>query len=173
MDVEKHAAKVVSRKSSHEHVWPLLKYFTTGCQSKKGSFSRQPPLLSASLMVPCHHTCPRVSLYTLLLAHSVPVQMGEKIFLVQDKNLRALVTGRSLFRLPLSGTTFLLTSDIAVLSHSSKLLLKLFSLLLPTLIYSNPFTGIGCCTWFDLDFAADVFTSWLMWVLCCCFGGSK
>ena len=31
------------------------------------------------------------------------------LFLVQDGNLRALVTGRSLFRLPLSRTTFLLT----------------------------------------------------------------
>ena len=85
-----------------------------------------------------------------------------KFVLVQDGNLRALVTGRSLFRFPFSGTTFLLTSDTAILSHSSKLLSKLFSLLLPTLNYSNPFTGIGCCTWFDLDFAADVFTSWQM-----------
>ena len=48
--------------------------------------------------------------------------------------------GRSLYRLPLSGTTFLLTSDTAVLSHSSKLLAKLFSSLQPTLSYSNPFT---------------------------------
>ena len=38
------------------------------------------------------------------------------------------------------------TSDSAVLSHSSKRLLNHFSLLLPTLSYSNPFTGIGCCT---------------------------
>ena len=52
-------------------------------------------------MVPCRHTCRRVSLYTLLLAHSVPVQM-KKLFLVQDGSLRALVIGRSLFRLPLS-----------------------------------------------------------------------
>ena len=81
-------------------------------------------------VVPSHHTC-HVSLYTLL-AHSVSVQK-KKLFLVQDEKLRALVTGRSLFRLPLAGTTFLLTSDTAVLSHSSKLLVKLFSLLLPTL----------------------------------------
>ena len=81
-----------------------------------------------------------VSLSYALLAHSVPVQMREekKLCLVQDGNLRALVTGRSLFWLPLSGTTFLLiTSDTAVLSHSSQLLLKPFSLLLPTLSYSN------------------------------------
>ena len=33
---------------------------------------------------------------------------------------------------------------------------------------SNPITGIGCCTWFDLDyFAGDVFTSWLTCVLVC------
>ena len=61
---------------------------------------------------------------------------------MQDGNLGALVTGRSLFRLPLSGTTFLLTPDTAVLYHSSKLLLKPFSLLLPTLSYSNPFTAL-------------------------------
>ena len=79
--------------------------------------------------VPCHRTAHRVSPCTLLLAHSVPVQMKNK----KDGNLRALVAGRSLFRLLLSGTTFLLTSDTAVLSYGSKLLLKLFSLLLPTL----------------------------------------
>ena len=70
---------------------------------------------------------------------------------------------------PLSGTTFLLTSDTAVLSHSSRLLLKHFSWFLPTLSYSIPFTGIGCCIWFDLDFAADVFTGWLICCYCCCF----
>ena len=51
----------------------------------------------------------------------------KKLFNVQNGNLRALVTGRSLFRLPLSGTPFLLTSDSAVLSHSSKRLFKSFS----------------------------------------------
>ena len=104
----------------------------TGCQSKTGLFLRLPLLFSISLMVPCHHTCRRVSPHTLLLAFSIPVQM-KKLFLVQYGNVRALVTGRSLFRLPLSGTTFLLTSDTAVLSRSSKLLFKPFSLLLPTL----------------------------------------
>ena len=60
----------------------------------------------------------------------------KKLFLVQYGNVRALVTGRSLFRLPLSGTTFLLTSNTAVLSHSSKLLSNLsldFCLLLAAL----------------------------------------
>ena len=55
---------------------------------------------------------------TLLLGLSVPVQM-KNIFLVQDRNLWAFVTGHSLFRLPSSGTTFLLTSNATVLSPSS------------------------------------------------------
>ena len=78
-----------------------------------------------------------------LCGHSFSLSLF--LFLVQDGNLRALVTGRSLFRLPLSRTTFLLTSDSVVLSHSSKRLLNHFSLLLPTLSYSNPFKSIGCC----------------------------
>ena len=52
----------------------------------------------------------------------------------------------SVQKLPLSGTTFPVTSDTAVLSHGSKLLLKLLSLLLPTLSCSNPFIAIDCCT---------------------------
>ena len=88
---------------------------------------------------------PYLPLRTPLLALSIPVQI-EKHFLAQDGNSRALVTGRSLFRLPLSGTTFLLTPDTAVLSHSSKLLLKPFSSLLTTMRYSNPPTGNGLCT---------------------------
>ena len=62
-----------------------------------------------------------LSVYPLSFSQS-PFQFrwGEKqqLFLVQDGNLRALVTGRSLFRLPLSRTTFLLTSDSAVLELS-------------------------------------------------------
>ena len=45
-------------------------------------------------------------------------------------------------RLPLSGTTFLLTYDTVVISHSSKLLSKLLPLLLPFLSYSNPLKDI-------------------------------
>ena len=52
--------------------------------------------------------------------------LPKSVIQVPLRSLRALVTGHSLFRLPLSGATFLLTSDTAVLSHSSKLLLKLF-----------------------------------------------
>ena len=52
-------------------------------------------------MVPCHHTCRRVSLYTLLLTHSVPVQM-KALFLMQDGSLRVLVIRRFLLRLSLS-----------------------------------------------------------------------
>ena len=51
---------------------------------------------------------------------------GGEIFLVQHGKLRALVTRHSLFGLPLSGTTFLLTSDTAALCHSSKRVLKTF-----------------------------------------------
>ena len=51
--------------------------------------------------------------------------------------LRAFVTGRSLFRLPFSGIALCSHSDTAVFSHSSKLLLKPFSSLLPT---------CTCCT---------------------------
>ena len=76
-----------------------------------------------------------------------------------------LSSGGSLSRHPLSGTTFLLTSNASVLSHSSKLLKKTSSLLLLTLNYSNPFTGIGkysICI--DLSFllfcAADIITDW-------------
>ena len=92
-------------------------------------------------MVPCHHTCHRVFLYALCLAHSIPVQVKKRFF-VQGGNLSTLFTGHSLFRLPLSGTTFLLTPNTAVLSHSSELLLKLFSLFLPTLTLSQALDAV-------------------------------
>ena len=57
----------------------------------------------------------------------------------------------------MSGTTFLLTSDAEFLSHSSKLLSKLFSLLLPTLNYSLS-QALDAVFDFELGFAADVFT---------------
>ena len=79
---------------------------------------------------------------------SIPVQM-KKLFLVQDANLRALVTSHSLFRLPLSRTTCVLTSDTAVLPHSLKLLIKHLFLMLPTLSYYSLLTCIGCCTQFS------------------------
>ena len=64
---------------------------------------------------------------SLHLIFSVPVQMKkEKKVLEQGWNLRAFVTNRSLFSLPLSRTTFLFTSDTVVLSHNSKFLLKPF-----------------------------------------------
>ena len=44
------------------------------------------------------------------------------------------------------------------LSQFKTSLKKHFSVLQPTLSYSKPFTSIGCCTFFDLGFAADVFT---------------
>ena len=79
-------------------------------------------------MVPCHHTCHHVSVYTPSQALHSSSDEKENNSFVQDENLRFLVTSHSLFRLPLSRTTFLLTSNTAVLSHSSKLLLKPFPL---------------------------------------------
>ena len=72
-----------------------------------------------------------------------------------------------LFRLPLSGTTFLLTSDTTVLSHRSKLLLKHFSLLLPTLSYStNPLACIECCTFFIVVVVVDDDVCFLVCLVC-------
>ena len=115
----------------------MLHHFSksfTGSQSKKGYFSRKPPLPFVSLMVPCHHICHPVSLCTLHLVHSVPVPM-KKLFPVQNGNSRALVTGRSLFRCLLSGTVFIPTSDTVAPSHSSKLPLRPSSSLLPSPSY--------------------------------------
>ena len=50
-------------------------------------------------------------------------------------NSRALVTGRSLFRRPLSGTVFLPTSDTVAPSHSSKFPLRHSSSILPSPSY--------------------------------------
>ena len=77
----------------------------------------------------------------------------KKLFPVQDGNSRALVTGHSLFRRPLSGTTFLPISITAVPSHSSKLLFKPSSSVLPSLSYLDPvedvffvcFVFMDCC----------------------------
>ena len=107
----------------------MLHHFSkrfTGSQSKQGYFSRQSLLPFVSLMVTCHHICHPVSLCTPHLALSVPVQM-KKLFSVQNGNSRALVTNRSMFRCPLSGTVFLRAPP----SHSSKLLLRPSSSLQP------------------------------------------
>ena len=107
----------------------------------------------ASIILKIERFASIVSVIMSLCIHSfshTPFHSDEKnLFLVQDGNKG--FGYHSLFRLPLSGTIFLLTSGTAVLSHSSKLL----CLLLPTLSY---FYSIGCCTSFDLDFVADVFT---------------
>ena len=96
-----------------------------------------------------------MSLWIHFVTLSVPVQMKKNLSCARWK-LKGFSYWSFSVRLPLSGTTFLLTSNTAILSHSSKLLLKPFSLLQPTLSYSNPFTGIGCCTWF------------LSFFFCCC-----
>ena len=124
--------------------------------SKTGLFLWQPLLFSFFLFF--FNVPVTMSEYTPRTLHSS--SDGKKLFPVQDGNLWA--TGCSLFRLPLSGTTFLLTSDTAVLSHSSKPFSKLFPLLLPTLKYSNPFTGTG---YFWSWFSANIFIDW------CVYGG--
>ena len=37
-------------------------------------------------------------------------------------------------------------------------------------LYNCPFTCTRCCTWFELHFAADLFTGWLVWVCVCVLG---
>ena len=90
---------------------------------KEGIIFKKPPLVSVSLMVPSHNTCHHVSMYTFL-ALSVPAQIKNFfLFFFSSSFLKSCARwkrkgfGRSLFRLPLSGTTFLLTSDTAVLSQ--------------------------------------------------------
>ena len=89
---------------------------------------------------------------------SVPIlvrrrKKNKKLFSVQNGISMALVTGRSLFRRPLSGTTFLPTSDTAVPSYSLKLLLKHSSSLLPSL---------SC-----LDLLEDSYFCWFVFRECC------
>ena len=80
--------------------------------------------------------CSRFVLFSIIKITASPV-FGSCIFRFVCRLffIHAAVTHLSLF-----------LSLLLVLSHSSKLLLKPFSLLLPTLSYSNPFTGIASCT---------------------------
>ena len=111
-NVQNHAAKVVSRKNRHERTRPLLKAlhwlpFKERINLNIATFTFRffdcavPPYGVSSCLCP---------VYT-----SARTLFRWKVFLVQNGNLRALVTGRSRFRLPLSGRTFLLISDTAVL----------------------------------------------------------
>ena len=59
-NIQNHAAKVIFAKADISMLNHFSKSFT-GSQSKKGHSSREPPLLSNSLMVPCRHTCHPVS----------------------------------------------------------------------------------------------------------------
>ena len=140
-EVHNQAAKGLFHKYRHEHVRPLIKavhwlpvkeriifeivsfvsYFFDGTL---------PPYLSSFISM-------QTSSHTLRFSSDF-----KKSVSCARWELNGLVTGCSLFRLPLSETTFLLTVDTAVLSHSSKLLLKAVSLPLPTLSYSNLLTGI-------------------------------
>ena len=111
-NVQNHAAKVVSRKNRHERIRLLLKALhwlpvKERISFKIATFAFQffrcavPPYGVSSCLSPVY--TPARTLFRW------------KVFLVQNENLSALVTGCSRFRLPVSGRTFLLTSDTAVL----------------------------------------------------------
>ena len=74
--VQNHAAKVVFRKSRHEHVRPLLKALHWMPVEERINF-KIAALFSVSLIVLCHHTCLHVSQCAHLRGLSVPVQMGK------------------------------------------------------------------------------------------------
>ena len=86
-----------------------------------------PPYLSSCLSV--------YNLSRTLCSGSDEKTTTKQLFPVQNGNSRALVTGRFLFRRPLSGTVFLPTSDTVADSHSSKLPLRHSSSLLPSPSY--------------------------------------
>ena len=125
-------------------------------------------------MVPCHHTCHHVFLYAILLAHSIPIQVKKLLCKVEIKHFSYW---------PFSVQASLVWNNLpAHIQHCSSLSqfrtsLKTFLFIsaYSNLNYSNPFRGIGCCTWSDLDFAADFVTGWLMgflllllWFVCVC-----
>ena len=98
--VQNNASKAVFGKNRHKHVRPLLKalhwqpvtreYF----EDREKQFSRFFTWYPATIPV-------IVSLCIHFFSHT-PFQFrwGKTLFLVQDGNLRASVTGRTLFRLP-------------------------------------------------------------------------
>ena len=128
-----HAAKVVFRKSKHEHVTPLLKkrhwipvkeriLFKIATFAFRFFDGTLPPYLSSCL-----------SVYTLFRTlRSSSAEKKQQLFCVKRK-LKGF--GGSLFRRPLSGTVFLPTSDTAAPSHSSKLPLRHSSSILPSPSY--------------------------------------
>ena len=174
--VQNHAAKVVFRKSRHEHDRPLLKalhFLPVKDIIVNDSHFRFLFIFSLFFMVPCHHTCHCVFLYTLLLALSVPVQMEKNKPKTKKTKKKQNNNPLSCARWKLKGfgyrsfsvqAPFVWNYLPAHIRHCSSLsqfktsLKKHFSVLLPTLSYSKPFTSIGCCTFFDLGSAADVFT---------------
>ena len=144
--VQNHAADVVFRKDRYEHVRPLLKALHWLPVKERIIFK-----IAAFVFRFFDGTLP---LYlSPCLSECTP-----------SRTLRSTSDEKALFglpvvlvRLPSFGTTFLLTSDTAVLSHSSKCLLKPFSLLRPALSCSNLFTGAVADFCLLLLLAADVF----------------
>ena len=140
------------------------------CLEQPASFSAQGPLVWNNL----HRSLLRVPLFgttCVVLCSGSPCLEQPASFSAQGplvwNNLR-----RSLLRLPLFGTTcVVLCSGSPCLEQPAcsrptlqfsltvKLLLKPFSLRLPTRSYSNPLTGIRCCTWILL------FVSFCCWHL--------
>ena len=117
--IQNHAAKTGFRKSRHEQVKPLLKTLHL-LPVKEGTIFK----LATSVFCFFHGGyCVTIFVIISLCLHSFSFQFGwekrnKTLFVVQNGNLSVLVTGHSLFRLPLSWTTCPLTSYTAVLSHS-------------------------------------------------------
>ena len=140
------------------------------CLEQPASFSAQGPLVWNNL----RRSLLRVPLFgttCVVLCSGSPCLEQPASFSAQGplvwNNLR-----RSLLRVPLFGTTcVVLCSGSPCLEQPAcsrptlqfsltvKLLLKPFSLRLPTRSYSNPLTGIRCCTWILL------FVSFCCWHL--------
>ena len=127
--IKNHGAKVVFR-----YVTPLLKKLhwlpvKERILFKIATFAFR---FFDGTLPPCLSSCLSVSTPSRTLRFSSD---EKNLFPVQNGNSRALVTGRSLFRRPLSGTVFLPTSDTVAPSHSSKLPFRPSSSVLPSPSY--------------------------------------
>ena len=98
--VQNNASKAVFGKNRHKHVRPLLKalhWLPVRREYFEDREEKKNPFFSHGTLLPYLSSCLSVYISSRTL-HSI--SGGEKLFLVQDGNLRASVTGRTLFRLP-------------------------------------------------------------------------